>query len=160
MSGNNGKRFEAGSVSIEGDKPLSIEEIRTLNDGTSAVEVEAVTGVNASDDAVALEAFMNEIVYVTVPTTGDEEELYVISVGVNGVNQPIVRDVSTPIKRKYVEVLARAKETKYKQIQADANDPASLVMIPKTSLAHNFTVDRDDNPRGHAWLRELLKQPA
>ena len=160
MSGNNGKRFEAGAVSIEGDKPLSIEEIKTLNDGTSAIEVEAVTGVNASDDAVALEAFMNEIVYVTVPSTENEEELYVISVGVNGVNQPIVRDVSTPIKRKYVEVLARAKQTAYKQIQKDTNDPASLVMIPKTSLAHNFTVDRDDNPKGYAWLRELLKQPA
>ena len=153
------KRFEASSVSIEGDKPLSIDEISALNNG-GGVEIESITGVNASDDEIKREAFMNEIVYITVPSTGDEEELQVIAVGVNGVNQPIVRDVSTPVKRKYVEVLARAKETKYKQIQADMNDPASLVMVPKTALAYNFTVDRDDNPNGKAWLRDILKQPA
>jgi hypothetical protein len=159
MSNGKNNRFEASSVSIEGDKPMSIDEISALNDG-KGIEVEVVTGLNASDDVVALEAFMNEIVYITIPSTGDEEELTVVSVGVNGVNQPIVRDVSTPVKRKYVEVLARAKETKYKQMQMDANDPASLVMVPKTALAHNFTVERDDNPKGRAWLREVLKQPA
>lgn len=152
-------RFEASSVQIEGDKPLSLDEIKNLNEG-GGLDMEQVTGVNASDDAVELEAFMNEIVFITIPESTDEEDLPVVSIGVNGMQQPIVRGVSTPVKRKYVEVLAHAKETKYKQVLADSSDPASVQMVPRTALSYPFSVDRDDNPNGRAWLRDLLKQPA
>lgn len=155
-----GGRFEASSIAIEGEKPLTLSEISALNDSGPVIESESISGVNANDDSMKLEAFMNEIVYVTIAESNDEEDLAVISIGVNGMQQPLVRGVSTPIKRKYVEALAHAKETKYSQKLADSSDPGSIVMVPRTALAYPFSVDRDDNPNGRSWLKDVLKQPA
>jgi hypothetical protein len=150
-------RFEAAEITIEGDAPLSLGEIhdRTMD---GAIEIERVTGVSASEEALALEAFMNETVVILVAEDSDEEALPVVTLCVNGTTQPIFRGVPTPVKRKYVEALARAKETKYRQALQDPNDPASITMVPRTALAYPFSVESDANPNGRAWLRELLKQ--
>lgn len=153
-----GGRFETDSVRIEGDRPIALDEIRQHND-SGGFEVESIKGVNAHSDALALEAFMNETVMIIVAEDGDEEALQVITAGVNGITQPIVRGQPTPVKRKYIEALARAKETRYRQVQKDASDPTSLVMEPRTSLAYPFAVEQD-TPDGRAWLRDLLKQRA
>lgn len=69
------------------------------------------------------------------------------------VNQPIT------IQRKALEVLARAKVTKIETWHDDAT-----VERPRngerrfTTGVHNFTVLRDDNPRGREWLTELLRR--
>ena len=151
-------RFEAAEIEIEGDKPFALAEIRDRND-SGGIEIERVIGSTA-DEAVQLEAFMHEIVIVTVHEDSDEEALPVVTLCVNGMTQPIFRGVPTPIKRKYVEALARAKETKYRQALDDPNDPASITMVPRSALAYPFTVESDANPRGRVWLRELLKQAA
>lgn len=152
-------RLDTEDITIEGDKPIAIGEIHdAMQDGS--IEIERVTGVSASEEQMRLEAFMNEIVTVIVAEDTDEEALLVVTVNVNGMNQPIVRGVPTPIKRKYVEALARAKETKYKQTLSDPSDPGSVTMIPRTALAFPFSVEHDPNPQGRAWLREIIKQPA
>lgn len=151
-------RFEAAEITIEGDAPIALGEIHDrMSDG--GVEIERVSGLSASEEALRLEAFMNETVVVIVHEDSDEEALPVVTLCVNGTTQPIFRGFATPVKRKYVEALARAKETKYRQTLQDANDPASITMVPRTALAYPFTVESDPNPAGRAWLRELLKQP-
>lgn len=161
-TGGNTQRMETEDFTVEGDAPLTLEEIRARGVSGSktafAEEFESLNG--GSPDVIALEAFMHEFMTITVSDPTDEEDLQVISLVVNGTMQPIVRGVATEVRRKYVEALARAKETRYKQIQRDANDPASLVMVPRTVLTYPFVVERDDNPRGRAWLREILKQAA
>lgn len=152
-------KFDSDSVSIAGDKPLTLDEIRDLHAQSGGVDVDVVTGANISSDAMALEAFMNEVVTIVVAESTNEEELPVVVVGVNGTNQPIVRGVPTPIKRKYVEALARAKETKYRQTLSDPSDPGSIVQVPRTALAYPFSIERDENPNGRAWLRNILQQP-
>lgn len=153
------KRFETSDIEIEGDKPVAIDEIHSYSN-SGGIDLEQVIGGAATDEVMALEAFMNEVLHITIAESSDEEALPIVTLTVNGTTQPIVRGITTPVKRKYVEALARAKETKYRQSLSDPSDPASIQMIPRTALAYPFSVDKDPNPNGYAWLRDILKQPA
>lgn len=101
------------------------------------------------------EAFMNEMVEIEVAETTDDNAPTSFVLNVNNVNQPIVRGIPMNVKRKYVEVLARCKETKYKQPMRDmANPEAGNQLNGSTALTYPFTVLRD-SPRGMAWLRAV-----
>jgi hypothetical protein len=103
-----------------------------------------------------LEAFMNEPVMVTVISGGKDNEAPFVPVGVNGVTQMFQRDVPIVVKRKYVERLARAKETGYEQTVDDRLGEKMNALHQKHSLRYPFQVNRDDNPRGAAWLRAVM----
>ncbi|WP_313334007.1 hypothetical protein [Comamonas sp.] len=102
-----------------------------------------------------LEAFMNEPVMVTVLSGGKDNEAPFVQVAVNGVLQMFRRDVPIVVKRKYVERLARAKETGYEQ---DLERQGEQLNILKQAKSHRypFIVNRDDNPKGGAWLRAVM----
>ncbi|HTH12566.1 MAG TPA: hypothetical protein VMA55_23575 [Acidovorax sp.] len=103
-----------------------------------------------------LEAFMNEPVMVTVLSGGKDNEAPFVQVSVNGVMQMFRRDVPIVVKRKYVERLARAKETGYDQDLDERKGEGMNVLQQVKSLRYPFSVNRDDNPRGSAWLRAIL----
>lgn len=103
-----------------------------------------------------LEAFMNEPVMVTVLSAGKDNEAPYVQVAVNGVMQMFRRDVPIVVKRKYVERLARAKETAYDQDLDERKGESMNVLQQIKSLRYPFQVNRDDNPRGGAWLRAVL----
>jgi len=103
-----------------------------------------------------LEAFMNEPVMVTVLSGGKDNEAPFVQVAVNGVLQMFRRDVPIVVKRKYVERLARAKETGYDQDLDDRLGEQMNVLKQAKSLRYPFQVNRDDNPKGSAWLRSVL----
>lgn len=106
------------------------------------------------------ESFMNEMVTVLVHSTTDENQAPHIIVNCNGVNQPIMRGVPMRIRRKYVEILARMKETKYTQVTPNPAAPDVSEMRARSGLAYPFDVQEDDNPRGRAWLANVLAEPA
>ena len=103
-----------------------------------------------------LEAFMNEPVMVTVLSSGKDNEMPYVQVAVNGVTQMFLRDTQMVVKRKYVERLARAKETGYEQTVDDRLGERMNTLHNRHSLRYPFQVNRDDNPRGAAWLRAIL----
>lgn len=104
-------------------------------------------------------AFMEEIVEIEIhPSTNDNDPTHVI-LNVNGVNQPVFRGVPTHVRRKFVEVLARMKQTSYSQRPTDYINPErSNELIPRTGLAYPFQVLTDKNPKGIAWLRAILAE--
>lgn len=119
--------------------------------------------VSASKDfrqLAADEAFMNELVTVMVHSTTDENQAPHIIVNCNGVNQPIMRGIPTKIRRKYLEILARMKETKYTQVTPNPAAPDVSELRPRHGLAYPFEVVDDENPRGRAWLQNVLAEPA
>lgn len=62
-------------------------------------------------------------------------------------------------KRKYVEVLARAKTDNIKTVHDSANVERPRNQIQRTTSAvANFTVLEDRNPRGAAWFAELRRR--
>lgn len=110
-------------------------------------------------DLIESEAFMNEELTITIASTTNENDPPYACPSVNGTNQPIARGVPTKVRRKYVEVLARARETKYTQMQ-NAHEPDKPIMQVREALVYPFTVDHDPNPKGHAWLRQVLAEQA
>ena len=122
--------------------------------------VEPVTQVPDFKKMAADEAFMNEMVTVMVHTTTDENQAPHVVVNCNGVNQPIIRGIPTKVKRKYVEILARMKETKYTQITPNPSSPDVSEMRARTGYAYPFELVEDKNPRGKAWLSHVMAEPA
>lgn len=142
----------------------TLEELSQLNGAEVAVPVivddqtiEPVVNMEIADPSS--EAFMNEIVEVVIHTTADEEEEPHIVLNVNGINQPFFREVPVRCRRMFVEVLARCKQTKYKQV-TDPNDMTRQELQPRTANVYPFTVLQDPNPKGRAWLRAVLAERA
>ena len=106
------------------------------------------------------EVFMNEIVTVLLQDTTDDNAPPHISVSVNGTTMPLMRGVPTLVKRKYVEVLARCKESKYSQKAMNPMEPDRIEMKSRTALAYPFEVMEDKNPKGRAWLNAVIAEAA
>ena len=134
-----------------------------------------IQGIEISDDAptidtvseskdfaalAASEAFMNEHVTIMVHSTTDENQPPQVIVNCNGMNQPIIRGYPTTIKRKYVEILARMKETKYSQVTRNPSAPDQIDLVARHGLSYPFDLVEDANPRGRAWLTNVMAEPA
>ncbi len=135
--------------SVKG-KEYTMEEI-----GAEHQPIERVS----ENDFVAesqLEAFMAEPVTIQVHSTMIAGDLDIILPSVNGVNQPIVRDVPQVVKRKYVEILARALITKPKQKIRDMNDQSSLFTFNESRPSYPFSIMEDKNPNGRPWLESIV----
>jgi len=122
--------------------------------------IETVAESRDFSKLAADEAFMNELVTVMVHSTTDENQPNHVVVNCNGMNQPLIRGVPTTVKRKYVEILARMKETKYTQVTRNASAPDQIDMVARHGLSYPFDLVEDLNPRGRAWLQNVLAEPA
>lgn len=113
------------------------------------------------DEAARQAAFCEEQVTILLHSTTDDNAPPHVVVGVNGVNHPVFRGTPTLIKRKFVEVLARCKETRYTQPQRDMGNPeAGNQLVGRTALAYPFDLLEDKNPLGREWLNRILAEPA
>jgi hypothetical protein len=136
------------------------QKIQGIEISDDAPEIDLVS---ESKDFAALassEAFMNELVTVMVHSTTDENQPPQVIVNCNGMNQPIMRGYPTTIKRKYVEILARMKETKYSQLTRNPAAPDQIDMVARHGLSYPFDLVEDKNPRGRAWLTNVMAEPA
>lgn len=106
------------------------------------------------------EAFMNEPVTITLQDTADENAPPHIMLSVNGTTQPLMRGVPTVVKRKFLEVLARCKESKYSQRASNPMEPDRIEMITRTAFAYPFELVEDKNPKGRAWLKAVIAEAA
>ena len=122
--------------------------------------VDPVSQVVDLRELAASEVFMNEMVEVMVHSSTDENQAPHVILNCNGTNQPIMRGVPTRVRRKYVEILARMKETKYSQVTRNPAAPDQIDMIARHGLAYPFEMLSDENPRGRAWLSNVLAEPA
>lgn len=141
---------DSADAAIKTTKPLS--DVRSTDD----VDIEIVTGNLNFKDVVEEEAFMNELVAIQVHDDPTEGALKVITVTVNGVNQPILRGRTQRIKRKYVEALARGVASNYKQ-QVNPADLSDIAMVGAHTNSYSFSI-LDDTPRGQAWYERIVEQ--
>ena len=123
-------------------------------------DVQLVSETADFRDLAASEAFMNEQVTIMVHSTTDENQPPQVIVNCNGMNQPIMRGYPTSVRRKYVEILARMKETKYSQVTRNPSAPDQIDMVARHGLSYPFDLIEDSNPRGRAWLQNVLAEPA
>ena len=122
-------------------------------------KIEPVDGPRGNEFLDELK-FMEEPVEVMGLESTDPAVELVPEVFHNGVPQRFIRGQVQTVKRKFIEVLARAKKTTYKQeIYADRlSGDAVQRMIPQSALQYPFQIINDPNPRGQAWLRKVLAE--
>lgn len=107
----------------------------------------------------AIDAFMNEVLTIQIAESPDENDPALVEVSVNGRRQFIRRGVDQDVRRKYVEVLARAKRSDYDQVTLDPRDGERVNHLRRrNALRFPFQVVVDPNPTGRAWLRGVLAE--
>lgn len=167
MTQTQGRRaISTADVPIDQKTPL-------LDDGSNR-EPEIVKAENMpSDDYAADLAFNEEPVTILINPSTEKNAARHVPVWVNGkgcevwnnringwiemayipVGQPLT------IKRKYLEVLARAKKD---EVTTKHNDVGSEYIDNQvertTSAVANISVMADKNPRGAAWFAELVRR--
>lgn len=135
----------------------SIQGIEVLDDGA---EIDTVAGNKDFKKLVNDEAFANESLTVFFHPTSDEREVNSFVLNVGGINMPVIKGYEIKMKRKFVEVAARMKQTKFTQRIANPMDPSSIQMVPTTTLVHPFDVREDKNPKGKAWIEAVKAERA
>lgn len=119
-------------------------------------EIEKVSGAMAKKEA-DFEAFMHEVVTIRLGSSGKPGELQVETPSVNGLNQPIIRGVAQPVKRKYVEVLLRAHTIEYEQETPDASKPDQKQMRARPQFLYPIDIE-EDSKEGRAWCSQIRHQ--
>jgi hypothetical protein len=121
-------------------------------------QVETVSADADLKRVASEESFMNEIVTIRLATTTDQNAPPFATVTVNSpANRvQIPRGRVVGVKRMFVEVLARMRETRYSQPVRNMADPeAGNEILGQHADAWPFEVIRDPNPLGHAWLERV-----
>lgn len=107
-----------------------------------------------------MEKFMNELVFVEIPATNNKNDDPYIQLGVNGVNQPLLRGKPQWIKRKFLEVLLRSQPMTLETVEEfDPQTGNKVVRLTKTTgEKYPYRVHKDMNPDGQAWMRQVLAE--
>lgn len=131
------------------------------NDGPLVREREEIAAVDSPPNKSQLDelAFMEERVTIRIEPSADRFAKQVVDVYVNGVPEWIPVGQPYTVKRKYVEVLARAKQETISTVSGSTNDEDPVNRIQRfNSSKYPFTVINDPSPRGAAWLTRLLAE--
>jgi len=122
------------------------------------IDIEIVDGPDFRKRADAL-AFMEEKIEIMVHETTYKNAQPIVESWCNGRSQFFFRGQPTVVKRKYVGVLARAKQTTYTQQNVRLpNGDNTIRNIPHTALQYPFSVLQDPNPKGADWLRQTVAE--
>lgn len=146
------KEFDAAQAAVGNPQPFN----PMAGDIPELPRIEPVEGPYAMQKAEAL-AFNEEKVKVMIHESTDENAENPVQLCVNGRNQFLFRGQPLVIRRKYLEVLARAKGTRYAQRKEGTAEQQNM-MLPHSALKYPFTVIEDPNPKGAAWLQGILNQ--
>ena len=129
-------------------------------------EIEVVPQIRTPE--VELEAFMNEVLTVYCDESPDVNATPKVEVAVNGRRIFIPRGIETnvghdeygrqvPVKRMYIERLARARRTSYRQNLDPTLGEAINKLQRHSALEYPFRVV-DDSPKGREWLKRIMMQ--
>lgn len=111
-------------------------------------------------EKLATETFMNEPVTVHIQESNDDQSDMAFTIEVNGKKEFFREGEAKTVKRMFVEGLARAKKTTYRNVKKKDDDGENAyAYLPKTGVRYPFSVVEDRNPNGRDWLTAILRQP-
>ena len=119
------------------------------------VEKEIHAGMSTAD----IENFMEDELLVMLTSTGADGEAPFVHVGVNGVTKLLPREQPIMLKRKFVEVLARAKKTDFIQdLDFRLGDEMNRLRQAH-AFKYPFQVMQDPaGVKGVEWLKRIFAQ--
>ena len=150
---------DATEMQIGQDVPRVMKSTGPAED---ALEKPYIQVVDRPVDKEKLEmlAFMEEEVTVHIHTTSDKEAAQIFPVGNGGQQVIFKRGETKTVKRKFVDVLARAKATTFTQKRVmDSEGIWQDVQVPHSALMFPFSIVEDRHPRGADWLKYALAAP-
>jgi hypothetical protein len=146
--------MDAGSANIPQATAYTIPEIQAGKHLLPQEAGETLIDVLGTD--IDLERFMEEKVLIEMAALPEDSGQVGVPLAVAPDTQWVLGGQRAVIKRKFVEVLARARTDKFRQYQ-NVQNPAASRPVPTTSLSYPFSVI-EDTPKGRAWLKEILEQ--
>jgi hypothetical protein len=154
----NTKAIEAAVQPVGQDRHLDVPVDGSIRDIVRTdQEIEIVPGPALGDYAAEL-AFNEELVEVMVHESTDKNAEPIVDLYCNGVPQRFVRGRTQTVKRKYVEILARARVTAMTTVVQIEGDNVINRINKHTALRYPFSIQREDNPKGAAWLRKIQQE--
>lgn len=108
------------------------------------------------------ESFMREPVRVRLAqsTNPNDPPYAVITCNDSAGRAVLPRGEVLTVQRRHLEILARLKEVRYHQRQASNGDLESgNRLYANVAHVYPFEVIEDKNPKGHAWLQNILAEP-
>lgn len=139
------------------DQPSMMPATGSVSREDLETSIETVYGPGFKEKA-DYEAFMHEEVDVEVHETTDENADPLPCVWVNGRPQRFHRGHTQTVKRKYVEGLARAKQTAISTREVMQDGERAIRIDRHTGLRYPFSVVSDPNPLGRPWLKKILAE--
>ena len=153
----NATRFEAE------DHDVGRQGTRRFVEGEASLEPvnEQSLDEGVFDEHAKMLMFMAEPVTVEIHEVADEHAEQGFVIMVNGENEVFRRGEIKTVKRYFVEGLARARKTGYRNVeQINPHTGVREFVYPSmTGLRYPFSVTDDRNPRGRDWLKHTLRQP-
>lgn len=151
---------------VPNSRPISTENLAIQGMDVldlTAASVMPATGVIESVENGALPetqaerlAFMEEPIVIRLEPSHERNAPKTAQVSVNGDTKWVPVGVPVMLRRKHVEVLARAQPFGVQTETGTAMEANPHNRVVKTPYRrHPFTVLRDDNPRGAAWLNKV-----
>lgn len=153
------KEMDTNEQTIGQDKSVILPADGSIVQAVEDLREVVVADKPIQDDYAKALAFSEEKITIMLNDDNDPNAENPVQVACNGVNQFFLRGQPQEVKRKYVEILARAKRTRIATPEVtDASGSRTNQIRQSTSLRYPFTVLNDPNPRGPAWLRGLLSE--
>lgn len=152
------KGLEAAEQVIGQDRPRTMKSTGPAKESLAPSHIEVVDRP-VNKDWADMMAFNEEVIEIMVHESTDKNAEIVVEVFNGGIPQRFIRGQTQAVKRKFVEVLARAKETRYSQEKVrDDEGNESYRNVPHTALRYPFSVVKDPSPRGGDWLKSVLAE--
>ena len=135
-----------------------LEDVKRTDLIVDTEEVVIVKGDGLDNSYAAQIAFLEEPVDVMIHDSTEANAEPFPCVAVNGVNQFFPRGQAITVKRKFLAALARAKTTSVSTKVVNNDGEVYNRLNKHTALRYPFSVVRDSNPKGSAWLKAVLAE--
>lgn len=147
------------AVELTGDTETSLVLPGQGDGEIKRTDLSPIEAENAGPDKDRLDSLQmaEEMIDVMVHESTDPNADNPVMVYCNGVSQFFIRGQTQKVRRKYVEVLARAKQEAVRT--TERREQGDTVITKTRSLRYPFSVQYDPNPKGQQWLRNILAQP-
>lgn len=123
-----------------------------------AVEPTDIVAASGVDEYAKELAFYEEPVEIEVHESSDRDNPDpIVDLYCQGVPQRIIRGQPIVVKRKYVQILANARQVSMSTEARVDNGEAINRVNKRSALRYPFSVIHDANPRGRDWLRQALR---
>jgi hypothetical protein len=111
-------------------------------------------------DKLANLAFMDEKVTIRPATSTDPNAEQVFEITINGKSELFRRGEAKTVRRCFVDRMCMLKETVFDCKLVDKEGERQYIYPQTTGLKYDFSMLRDDNPKGADWLAFSLRMSA